>query len=382
MKTITSLAIALWSVAVLAADAPVPYQPDWPRLAKHMVEVSLKLAPGERVLIHYDPEHDPGLVSALRTEIVRAGGLISGELTWPSEATAKQLDALSPEERQKRATAEDAVYRELFAHSDVYLWLHASRAEDLEWRQFERLIEGSHVRAIHFHWFEPPDPVERDAVRRMYERAINRNPAEIESVLASMETKLRGAKLRLTSADGTDLTFRIPNDAWFHHNTGEASRAKVANAHSVRDREEELPAGVLRTTAVAEPNGRLVATVFSGSKKDSVALTFRGGRVVKIEPRSEAGEAFAKWFAGAGGDRDRISELVIGTNPDLTPIQPSGFMPYYGYGAGIVRIAIGDNWESGGNLRTSDHLDWWLFVTDGNLTANGAVIVSKGALPK
>jgi hypothetical protein len=150
----------------------------------------------------------------------------------------------------------------------------------------------------------------------------------------------------------------------------------------VRDREEELPAGVLRTTAVVETSGTLVGMIFSGSKKDSVAVTFRNGRIVKIEPRSKAGEAFAKWFDGVTGDRDKISEFVIGTNPNLTPIQPSGFMPYYGYGAGVIRVAIGDNWESGGALRTSDHQDWWLFVTDANLTANGAVVVSDGAMPK
>jgi hypothetical protein len=321
-------------------------------------------------------------VQALRTAITRAGGIISGELTWPNEATAKYLDALGPEDRQKRAAAEDVVYQGLFGHSDVYLWLHASRAEDLEWRQYERLIEGSKLRAIHSHWFEPPDPAERDTVRRMYERAINMEPAAIEAVLAPMEAKLRGATVHLTSAEGTDLSFRIPRDAWFHHNTGEASRAKVANARSVRDREEELPAGVLRTTAVVETTGTLIAKIFSGSKEDGVAVTFRDGRIVKIEPRSKAGQAFAKWFDGVTGDRDKVSELVIGTNPNLTPIQPSGFMPYYGYGAGIVRIAIGDNWESGGSLRTADHQDWWLFVTDGNLTANGAVVVSEGALPK
>ena len=383
MKNVTGLLIAsMFAALAVAADTPAPYQPDWGKLAKHMVEVSLRLVPGERVLIHHDTERDAGLVQALRTEITRAGGIISGELTWPNEATARYLDSLSPEDRQKRAAAEDAVYKELFGHSDVYLWLHASRAEDLEWRQYERLIESSKLRAIHSHWFEPPDPAERDAVRRMYERAINMEPAAIEAVLAPMEKKLRGATVHLTSAEGTDLSFRIPKDAWFHHNTGEASRAKVANAHSVRDREEELPAGVLRTTAVVETTGTLVANIFSGSKEDRIAVTFRDGRIVKIEPRSKAGEAFAKWFDAVTGDRDKVSELVIGTNPNLTPIQPSGFMPYYGYGAGIVRIAIGDNWESGGSLRTADHQDWWLFVTDGNLTANGAVVVSAGALPK
>lgn len=52
------------------------------------------------------------------------------------------------------------------------------------------------------------------------------------------------------------------------------------------------------------------------------------------------------------------------------------------HGAGVIRIAIGDNWESGGPLRTSDHQEWWLFVTDGTLTANDAAVVSEGALAK
>jgi leucyl aminopeptidase (aminopeptidase T) len=206
------------------------------------------------------------------------------------------------------------------------------------------------------------------------------DPAEIEAVLAPMETKLRGAKVRVTSPAGTDLTFQIPHDAWFHHNTGEASRQKVAAARSVRDREEELPAGVLRTTAVTDVEGKLVATVFSASKGDAVTVTFRNGRIVKVEPHGGAGNEFAKWYDGATGDRDKVSELVIGTNPNLTPIQPSGFMPYYGYGAGVIRIAVGENWESGGPLRTGDHQDWWLYVTDGTLTANDAKIVDRGAL--
>jgi leucyl aminopeptidase (aminopeptidase T) len=370
------------AMTVLAGDPPAgPYQPDWPKLAQHMVGVSLKLAPGERVIIHHDPARDPGLVAALRAEITRAGGIVSGELTWPDEATAKYLESLSPEERRKRGEAEMAVYRPLFANSDVYLWLHAPGTEDLVPREFEHLIGDSKVRAIHSHWFEPPDPAERDAVRRMYERAIEMDPAQIEAVLAPMEAKLRGANVRLQSPEGTDLTFRIPQDAWFHHNTGEASRAKVANARSVRDREEELPAGVLRTTAVADVEGKLYATIFSASRDDAVTVTFHGGRIVKVEPHGEAGSALAKWYDSATGDKDKVSELVIGTNPNLTPIQPSGFMPDYGYGAGVIRIAIGENWESGGPLRTSDHQEWWLFVTDGTMTANGKAVVDRGALP-
>ena len=376
--------LALWAlmlhaaVGVCAEGALEAHQPDWPKLAKHMVHNSLKLAPGERVILHYLPGHNPQLVAALRDEITLAGGIISAELTWPSKEMAKYFAGLSPADKAKRVEAEDVVYRELFARSDVYIWLDVSSVDDLAPRRFEHLIGDSKLRVIHSHWFESPDPREHDALWRMYERAIEVEPGQINAKLAPIEAKLRGALVHLTSSEGTDLRFRIPQDAWFHRNTGEASREKISNARSVRDREEELPAGVLRTTAVADADGKLVATVFSASKSDTVAVTFRHGRIVNIESRGGNGDAFAKWYKDATGDRDKISELVIGVNPFLAPIQPSGFMPYFGYGDGIIRIAVGENWESGGPLRTSDHEDWWLFVTDGTLAADKTLVIKGG----
>jgi leucyl aminopeptidase (aminopeptidase T) len=362
------------------ADTDASAAPDWSKLAQHMVRESLHLAPGERVILHYLPGHNPPLIAALRDEITLAGGIICAELTWPSEKMGKFLDGLSAPDKLKRVAAEDVVYRELFARSDVYIWLDTSSFDDLVPRRFEHLIAGSNVRAIHSHWFESPDAKEHAALWRIYERAIEIDPQQINAKLAPMEAKLRGSTVRLLSPAGSDLTFRIPETAWFHRNTGEASREKVAGARSVRDREEELPAGALRTTAIEDANGKLVATVFSSLKTDTATVTFRHGHIVKIESHGGGGDEFNKWYQGATGDRDKISELVIGTNPELAPILPSGFMPYFGYGAGIVRIAIGDNWESGGALRTGDQQDWWLFVTDGTLTANKNPLIEAGKI--
>jgi hypothetical protein len=176
------------------------------------------------------------------------------------------------------------------------------------------------------------------------------------------------------------LSFTVPSQAWFHHNTGEATRAKVAEARSTRDREEELPAGVLRTTDLRDLEGTLVATTIQGTRAGTVRVTFQGGRVASVQGSGPAGEWMQGEYVKATGDRDRPAELVIGVNPVLLPILPSGFMPYYGYGAGIIRIAIGDNWESGGNNRAGNHFEQWLFVTDGTLTASGVALVRDGKL--
>jgi hypothetical protein len=41
-----------------------------------------------------------------------------------------------------------------------------------------------------------------------------------------------------------------------------------------------------------------------------------------VATKGAGGAEFDEWYQSVGGDRDRISELVIGTNPDLVPIQP------------------------------------------------------------
>jgi len=369
--------------AALIQSPPLSAQnaaaPDWTRIADQVVTRTLALAAGERVVIHHDATKDAGLVSALRAAIARAGGVVAGELVWPVGATAAVYDTMSPATLTTRVAREDSVYLRLMKSANVYLWLHAPSHRDLP-RRVEKLISASGVRAIHFHWTLPSDPAEAATAAAMYERAIAVSPAELDRQEAAMERSLKGARVRLTSPGGTDLSFTIPASAWFHRNTGLATRAKVARARTTRDREEELPAGVLRTTDLQGAEGVLVATTIQGTKSGTVRVTFRAGRVTGIEGEGAAGTWLAGLYAGASGDKDKAAELVVGFNPELLPILPSGFMPYYGYGAGIVRIAIGDNWESGGRNRAGDHWEQWLFVVDGTLTANTTVLVRDGKL--
>jgi hypothetical protein len=48
----------------------------------------------------------------------------------------------------------------------------------------------------------------------------------------------------------------------------------------------------------------------------------------------------------------------------------------------VIRIDIGENWESGGTLRTGDGSEVWLFVTDGTLTAGKTRLVVDGRFPQ
>jgi hypothetical protein len=342
----------------LAAQAAPPSRVDWSRVADLVVRRTLQLSRGERVVLFWDPGSDRGIAPALRVAIAGAGGEIAGEI--PSATSGS-----------------DSARGALFARADAAIWLPMPLA-GLSGRPFEHLVERSRVRSVHFHWFLPPDAEDIAAIDSIYAAAIAVPPEQLERVQAGLERALRGAAVRITAPNGTDLAFSIPAGAWIHHNTGDAGRAKVARARSVRDREEELPAGVLRTTDLVRAEGTVVGYTGFDTRSPVLSATFRNGRVTRLESRRGAEAAVRSWEA-ASGDKRLPGEFVIGTNPALPRTLASGFMPYYGYGAGVVRVAIGDNWESGGRNRSSNG-EVLLFLENASVTANGRILIREGRL--
>ncbi len=332
---------------------------DWVQMADAVVR-SWKLIPGDKVVLVGDPAADRGILPPLRAAINASKAVIHGEITLPTAPTPTPPAALVA----------------LFKSADVAIWLPA--VNYTSGPVFEHLVEGSRVRTIHFHWFLPPDPADVTPIEAMYARAIMVPPERLAPRLKALEATLRGAAVRVTAPNGTDLTFTVPASAWFHHNTGDASKTKMANARSVRDREEELPASVLRTTDLTRATGKFVGNSSFDLRSPTIAVTFKDGRVVKFES-VKGGEAIVKTWQAATGNKDVPGEFVIGTNPELGAVLPSGFMPYYGYGAGVVRLAVGDNWESGGKNRSSNG-EVLFFLTGATVTAGGKDIIKDGAL--
>jgi hypothetical protein len=99
------------------------------------------------------------------------------------------------------------------------------------------------------------------------------------------------------------------------------------------------------------------------------------GRIAELRGGEEQA-ALDEAYAALKGDKDRLGEIVFGTNPLLvTP--PGARMPtYWGFGDGVFRVHLGDNVESGGRF----HSNLWinLFLTDTTITAGGETIVRDG----
>ena len=370
--------MALTAVApAAAAQAGPASRVDWARLAELVVTRTLKLAPGERVILFWDQAADRGAAPALRSAVFAAGGVIAAEISPPGPQDLDAIRRLSPAAQALQKARRDSIWSAAFANADAAIWLPTGLAP-LTDQPFERLVERSNVRSIHFHWFLPPDTADVAAIEAMYAAAVSVAPDRLQGRIAAVETAVRGATVTITAPNGTHLTLKVAPNAWVHRNTGDASRAKVAGARSIRDREEELPASVFRTTDISAVEGTYVGYSSFDTRSPILQVTFAKGRVTKFESKRGADAIVSTWQK-ASGDKGIPGELVIGTNPELKTVMPSGFMPYYGYGSGVVRLAVGDNWESGGKNRSRNG-EVLLFIPDATVTANGRVVVKDGQL--
>ncbi len=373
----------------------------WERIAQTVVRQILQLARHERVILSADPYFGGAALNAMRQEIQRARAIeLATILHWtPALAAAR-----APHGRYADAeddAAETAAMRGLFAAADVFILLMNDRRgkRTLATSQSDLVVDGwKSGRSVHLHWFHDPaipDPAHpvNLALDRMNQAAvIDIDYAQLKADMTGLARRMSGATIRITDQAGTDLRFRAGTR--FHVNHGDASREHAAGMDSGRDREEELPAGSLRT--IPEPGSASGVLVFPAAKdgespalgrgldcrpfaQAGLRLVFREGRVVALETDGDQ-RALDRLWAAETGDRDQLGELVLGCNPLLVPVPGSTFHPHYGFGAGVVRLILGDNLLSGGRYRSSFHR--WVMWGDASLEINGAVAVDAGRLQR
>jgi hypothetical protein len=82
----------------------------------------------------------------------------------------------------------------------------------------------------------------------------------------------------------------------------------------------------------------------------------------------------------AGGEAaHRFREFALGFNPKLKMKAGNATtLPYYGYGAGVVRMSLGDNTELGGEV--SGGFVRWFFFPDATVEVDGRLLTGRGRL--
>jgi aminopeptidase len=392
MRRVLCVLSVLMCAAVLAAQPRLTF--DYPAIAARLVQ-QLALKPGERVLSIAHPGVFDDLLPYIRYEVMRAGGIDLGVVEVLREPVP---DAFDPAVLRSGARAARAHYKAMFRDVDAAIMMpgantsHPAYLAMQDWLK-DDLTEHRGRRTIHFHWIENgsayaiagqplPSRPEMDA---QYQRALLQTDY---TALAARERAfaeaLKNGEVRITSPAGTDLRFRAGNRP-ANLQDGDASAARAAQGKVLVDHEIELPAGVVRVAPLEDTVEGVVAfpaSQWDGRPVDGLKLRFAKGRVVEISAAS--GKAAVEDEMRKAGDAARaFREIGLGLNPLLAVPDRGPWIPYYGYGAGVVRLSLGDNSELGGAVAApagQPAYVRWNFFTDLTVTVGSTTWVRNGQL--
>lgn len=357
---------------------------DWPTMAERIVR-QLDLKPGEKVLSLAHPGLFEAFVPHLRYAVIKAGGVDLGVIDVMAEPVPADWDLGLV--RRARPAAQQA-YLAMLREYDAAILLPGTAPPQPAYTALQELLKQGRGRTVHFHWVEggsayplPGQPLPaRPAIDALYQRALLQTDYRaLAEVQRRFEAAMRGGEVRIVSPAGTDLRFRI-GDRPVTRQDGDASAARAAMGVVLIDREIELPAGAIRVAPLEESVTGTIAfppSQWNGRPVDGLVLRFEKGRVV--ETRARAGQdAVAAEMAAAGDAGRSFREFALGMNPQLAVPEVMPWIPYYGYGAGVVRLSLGDNSELGGNVR-GGYVRWNFFV-DTTVSVSGDVWVEAGKL--
>lgn len=367
------------------ADAGTGETLDIPAIAAAVVERAAP-QPGERVLLlgQAGTRWDP--ILPLLSEGVRAAGatylgavdIFGAPLPGADSAEFATALGLDPEG-----------WRTALAEVDLAVKLPGAtpspEVDDDVYRALQDVLRGDRARTVHFHWAGATSfgmeelPVDEN-VDMVYQRALlETDYRALAATLAAFEAALREGVVRVTTPAGTDIGFEVA-DRPVTRQDGDASAARMAEARNLIDREVELPAGAARVSPVLATVEGTIAfppAQWGGTAVEGLVLSFEEGRVVDVEADS-GGEGVVAEMEAAGDAGRTFRELAVGFNPLLAIPDGEEWIPYYGYGAGVVRLSLGDNTELGGAV--GGGYVRWNFFTDATVVVGGEVWVRDGVL--
>jgi hypothetical protein len=343
---------------------------DYDKCARRIAE-ALKLRAGESVVVKHHPRVFNPLLEPLQQAIAASGANITGMLRADDDDSPSDEGLTS--------------LRRLFDNADVFIWLpeldQGSRPVLSgvigEW------LDARRGRALHFHWNSGSYPIgftelpAQDYIDQTYLAALDVRPGDLEGKHQQAIAMLKSAAVRVTTPEGTDISFAT-GDRPFCSQVGDASRERIQSARTRIDRDIELPAGVLRVAPVeATANGSIVLPVWRPVKTEGRNLTLQFA-MGHLALQGVNADKIDQELNAAGGDARMFREFALGFNPALRVRSEAPFIGYYGYGAGVVRLSLGDNEEMGGANRGGGV--YWNFLHNATVTAGNHTLVKDGQL--
>lgn len=355
---------------------------NWQNLAELLVS-RMQLTPGEQVLLVGRPGRFDSLIGPLKERIESQQAKCIGILNVDGEETniwqSDWYDLL--------ASASDETIKDTLKSVDIGIMLPGASPEHKVYGLIQENLSDGFGRTIHFHWSGAyaVDGKEMDIdgkVDAFYSNALlNTDYNQLANSHLAIEQALRKSVVRVTTPAGTDISFQV-GDRPITKQDGDASGKRSEQARNLIDREIELPAGALRVAPLEETVEGTIAfpdAIWAGQPVEGLKLRFEQGKVVHAEAQSGL-EAYQEEMQEAGEAGQLFREWALGLNPHLSIPQDSPWIPYYGYGAGVVRLSLGNNLELGGNV--GGNYVRWNFFTDADVFLDDVQWVKAGILLK
>ncbi|MCD6371257.1 MAG: aminopeptidase [Candidatus Aenigmarchaeota archaeon] len=360
-----------------------------PLLVKVRGKYFVKKFVGETVRVVYS-EVEPEirkLVEFMKEEIWKRGAHVI-DLTYSSKEARKRLKLipfdtaaeLTPTSKALAKTVDVGIF--IGGEEDIY-WIRG-----LEWKaklgskssqKLREIIDRRKVRWLYFGWPVKKNEyfVDEKTYRNVFYETIKKSFHKRTLELCKFyEEKLRGAnKIRIVADDGTDLTFRIKGRPIL------LSDGKIDDEDLERgDVGLNIPDGEVYVAPLEHSaNGYIkfdwVPIHGFGLVRD-LEIKFKRGKVVWFN--SPQKRTFKKFLEANTGEKDRIAELGIGTNPSAKPIGETIVDEKI---FGSIHIAIGNNRGSfHGKNKASSHLDMIKIMkgVNGKIYVDGKLIMDDG----
>jgi leucyl aminopeptidase (aminopeptidase T) len=380
-------------VCLLAAGALAPLTaggPDFDAIADNLVNQSLAIQPGEVVLVNGNPDQIE-LLGAIQVAVAKAGGQTIVTLNLPEankravmETPMEHLGRLPtaglllnriadatisvgsvqdpglfadvPEERLKSLRQAGAPLSQAFSNM---------RTRNVSLGQTGGIPTAAYAATLGADYKE---------LSEMFWQAAAVSPEKLAARAGAVAGKLSaGAKVRLTSAAGSDLMLEI-DQLPARINAGRTADVTAATGPS----STWLPAG--EAYACVKPgsaSGKLVVPYlrFRGEAIENLELTFEAGQMVGLAAEANTD----KLRAYLDSTSDAVKELSIvdfGLNPHSRTPEGSHYQSWEM--GGMVTLVMGNNTWAGGANHSEGALS--MHVPALTATVNGEAVVSEGKL--
>jgi len=347
----------------------------------HKIIEQAHLQPGERVLLVVKPGRFDSLAIELKARLEEAGAMYLGIVS---------VDSIQPQSwstdftNKLRITAKDSLVNVL-SSVDLGIMLPGATPANDVYTALQQVLNQGKGRTVHFHWEGAysinGEPLKMDSkIDSFYQYALLKTDyTALSQKQQQFENAMRSTCVEVSTPEGTNLKFQI-RDRPVTKQDGNASMAHMATAKNLIDREVELPSGAIRVAPIEESVEGTIAfpdAMWNNVKAEKVILTFVKGKVTEVNATMNKDSVVAELKAG-GDAAYSFREFALGFNPLLKVPADHKWIPYYGYGVGVVRLSLGDNSELGGNV--NGNYVRWNFFTNATVKVNGEAWVLEGVM--